>query len=440
MKGKYHLLTGLVLIIAITVSFLVPVGGMDVKAAAQVVPLDGVRLQDNSIEGNEHDYFYQEDGTLHLIVVAGRMLKDYSLDDSYHVSGMLTVNLPAYDTWIGYHHKKNGQNFIAVGYTAGSKKAQKALSIVRYSKNWKKEKTASLKRNTSQILKGISGIGGGNFAESGNDLYLYAVGREFSQKEDSKIIKEAQKKNPMALAVDHSRNIGFEIDTKRMKIQEATLSYSSPCSDTYAVYDKKMLFLADRDITNGLNITSCEKGDLDINKAHTMMPFKFKGDYSDIYYKCKMTGVESSKNNIIMSGHSVPFGYTNAGMTGYDYKKVCKNLFIVLKSKSGNKSKVKWLTSYKQNGVSESRIIKINDQKYAVIYCGGANFTSKTTHIVYIDGQGKRIGNDEEIFPGIYIFDYEPNPIIYRGNIIFARDDVTESSGVVTNLYSIPVK
>ncbi|MBR1373761.1 hypothetical protein IJ556_04850, partial [bacterium] len=107
-----------------------------------------------------------------------------------------------------YHSDKDDSNYVVVGrdnYKESKKKV--VIKVIKYSKNWKKQKVTSIKANQSYSFDGIVQpfrSGNVDIAESGNRLFVYTSRLMYVHSD----------------GFNHQSNIAFEINTKTMKLRK----------------------------------------------------------------------------------------------------------------------------------------------------------------------------------------------------------------------------
>lgn len=140
----------------------------------------------------------------------------------------------------------------------------------------------------------------------------------------------------------HQSNISFLIDTKTMKHQLANDSYVSHSFNQYVKFDANNLYVVDHGdaYERGINITVVKNYGTTNAVTKDILPFKIKGKTGDNYTGLKLGGVETTLDNIITVGTSVPQNYKVASVTG-NSGKYKKNVFMTITDKNTLKSKTK---------------------------------------------------------------------------------------------------
>ena len=118
----------------------------------------------------------------------------------------------------------------------------------------------------------------------------------------------------------------------------------------------------------------------------------------------------------MVCGTAKPHKYKIKGTSGYksDLK---NNVFLLTADRNSGKSKVIWLTKYDPKKsdvtVSETRMVKLTDNRFAILYSTNKN-NKNTLHYVVVDNQGKKIA--EKTYKNIW-FAANSDPVLYKGYI-----------------------
>lgn len=353
---------------------------------------------------NRDDTFYYVKGNaLHVIVRNwnNSYIYDYKLKSNGKAKSKKKIKLCKYDYWGGVYCAPDGNFYVAVGYSNDKQsKTKTVIKVLKYSSSWKLQKTCSITGDAWNVFGGIvTPFTSGNVRMDmrGNKLYMVTSRIMFS---------------------GHQSNISFLIDTKTMKYQLANDSYVSHSFNQYVKFDANNLYVVDHGdaYERGINITVVKNYGTTNAVTKDILPFKIKGKTGDNYTGLKLGGVETTLDNIITVGTSVPQNYKVAGVTG-NSGKYKKNVFMTITDKNTLKSKIKWLTTYNPKKskitVREVRTVKLSDDSIVIMYTTVKKSTS-TLHYIVVNNQGnvickKNYKNME--------FTASSQPILYNGAI-----------------------
>lgn len=123
-------------------------------------------------------------------------------------------------------------------------------------------------------------------------------------------------------------------------------------------------------------------------------------------------------------------------VSGFDYD-MKYNAFLALANRKSGKITFKWLTSYNPKTTSvtvgETRMVKLSDSRFAILYTTTQKGKSSLNYEVYSDA-------GQKVFSKKYssmVFDGDSQPLLTNGNIVWIS--TTEKNGKTkTTLYSIP--
>ena len=166
----------------------------------------------------------------------------------------------------------------------------------------------------------------------------------------------------------------------------------------------------------GINITVVKNYGKSNAATKDILPFKIKGKTGNNYTGLTLGGVETTVDNVLTVGTSVPQDYKVAGVTGNNVN-YAKNVFLTITYKDTLKSKIKWLTNYNPKKskvvVGEVRTIKLSDDAIVVMYT--TTYKSKSTlHYLVLNNQGNVICT--KTYKNME-FTASSQPILYNGAI-----------------------
>ncbi|WP_156947411.1 hypothetical protein [Ruminococcus sp. NK3A76] len=374
---------------------------------------------------SDNRYYYTQNGILNIVEYPFpydddspiRQIKIYTLDKNMKLKSTKSINFSGIESyefiWGGFYHAYDGSNYVVVGNNNHSlKKGVTVIKVIKYSKDWKKLKTLNIKSDVTYTYDGIyEPFAGGSLKmdASGNKLFIYTCRQTF----------------PIYDRGIHQTNIAFEVNTDTMKLVKYPYNnYTSHSFNQFVKFKDNTLYLADHGdgYPRGVKVVSAASytGYSSYGKSFKKTPFAINGGYGENYTGTTIGGMEIGQKNIITVGSSVPHNKTLKSIKGYK-KSYNHNVYVIATDRETGKSTFKWLTKYnpKTSGytVNDARLVKVTDNRFAVIY----NVTTKKTgkkvlHCVYIDGSGNVIKN--LTYKTIY-FDCKSQPIMYNGYITF---------------------
>lgn len=364
-------------------------------------------------------YYFAQDGKFNIAELDYdtksnvNVLKVYTLNNKFKVSKKKTVKLPKNSDFGGFYHAYDGNNYVVVGYfNPKESKTKTVISVIKYSKNWKKLGTANIKGGESNYFEGIYyPFEGGNVRMdlNGTKLYLYTAREMFAID-----------------GVHHQSNIAFEIDTKTMKAKANNINYTSHSFNQFVRFQNGNIYLCDHGdgYDRGVCVTLCKRYGKASMTQDMVVPLEFDGQIGDNYTGATVGGMEVGKTNVVTIGTTIAHkGFKLNGKTGGN-----TNLYVILTNKNTGKSTVKWLTKYdskkSKNYVEEARMVKITDDCFAVLYSVKNEKTGKSVfHCMYINNSGKVLKN--KVYKSV-TFNCGTQPVLYKGFITFA-DEVYNS-------------
>lgn len=379
----------------------------------------------------DHTYMYKQSQTAHVVSLQNNVLTDYTLAKNYSVKSRKMVNLPKYHVWGGYFHSEHGQNYVALGYNNPKEKAdQTVIRVIQYDKNWHKKKVAEIKGSASNGPgKGISlpfYVGNVSFAEYANTLYMFTSRKIFG--------------------ANNQTNIGFAIDTRNMKaVEDNHNNFTSHSFNQFCKFGDGNLYQVDQGDGNprGVKVYFYDgygkfASDVGVGGHRGgVVVFTFLGEKTNNYTGAKISGLELSSKNVLVTGTAQPHNSSIDGVSGFS-SSYGENLYLVKRDRSSNTGSVRWLTNYnpKTSGMSvdRSRFVKISSNRFAIIYSVlNKSTNARTCYCMIIDGEGKTLKNTE--YKNIQ-FRGGTQPIVMGNKIVFAE----RPSNGKAQIYEIPTK
>lgn len=328
----------------------------------------------------DNTFYYVKGNALHVIVRNwnNSYIYDYKLKSNGKTKSKKKIKLCKYDYWGGVYYAPDGNFYVAVGYSNDKQsKTKTVIKVLKYSASWKLQKTCAIKGDAYNVFSGVTtpfAFGNLRMELRGKKLYIVTSRIMFSR---------------------HQSNISFLIDTKTMKYKMANDSYVSHSFNQYLRFDENNLYVVDHGdaYERGINITVVKNYGKSNAATKDILPFKIKGKTGNNYTGLTLGGVETTVDNVLTVGTSVPQDYKVAGVTGNNVN-YAKNVFLTITNKDTLKSKIKWLTNYNPKKskvvVGEVRTIKLSDDAIVVMYT--TTYKSKSTlHYLVLNNQGNVI-------------------------------------------------
>lgn len=417
-----------------------PEGESDVSAtAAQFIPGNGKK---KSVECNKFDqnayrysyyintsssYYYEADGKLHVVRVYQDSeakkcaLKIYTMNSAMKTKGVKTVKLESFDEWGGFYQGIDNNFYVVIGFNNLKESSTKTvIKVIQYNSKWKKIKTASIKGGVSFEFKGISSpfqAGNCRMEMTGTTLYMMTAREMFTGND----------------GLRHQSNIGFEIDTAKMKAKTMWSGYYvSHSFDQFVKYKDHSLYILDKGDAYPRALS------LQIDSEYGDEPsivggiFKFKGKTGDNNTGCEVGSMEIGRKNVLVCGSAQPHSQAVRGITGFG-NDLAYNAYLILADRKTGKVKFQWLTKYNPKTtaviVQTPRMVKLADDRFAIIYTTETGNHKNKLHYVVVDDTGKKIYS--KTYPDMELKE-AVQPILYKGSIVWTQTDWE------TMLYSIP--
>ncbi len=412
-----------------SVSQFIPQKGKKKSAAAGKL---GEKPRGGQYVGNwakpDETYYYKAKGKLYAVRLQNKTLKVFKVSKSLKLTSVKTVKLK-YDVWGGFYAGPDGNFYIALGYNNMSESKDKTvIKVIQYDHKWKKGRTANIKGGARNQFEGIYRpfeAGSCRMDMQGDTLYL-ATARQMFMHSDG---------------LRHQSNISFQINTKTMKQESVRQAYASHSFNQFVRFKDGNLYLVNHGDAYPRSLelmVFLEYGSQSLSGGtYKESLFAFEGNTGDNFTGCKVGGMEVGRKNVLVCGTSQPHNNAVKGITGYGsgYK---YNVFLSLANRKTKEVKVLWLTKYhpKKSSVivGEARMVKLCDDRFAILYTTTEKGKTKLNYVVVSD-------TGEKIYAKKYsgmAFDGDSQPILYKGNIIWADDTLTPDYKIETKLYSIP--
>ena len=395
----------------------------------------------------DETYYYQKGGKLHVVVVRGTKLYDYTLSGKLKIKKKKTVNIGKHDTWGAFYYGEDGNYYVATGFLNDEENPDKTvIKVVKYDSSWKKCGTCNIKGNAYNMYVGIWDqfkAGNGRMAMKGDTLILFLARGMFTCDDGAR----------------HQSNICFAIHTKDMTYNTSNMSYVSHSFNQFVKFKKDAVYQLDHGdaYPRALRLTITEQYDpyhiygvgenrgFDYYVTDTTIDpvevnlLKAVGNTGDNYTGMNACGMEVGKNHVLVTGKSTPQEQKIAGVTG-NKKSYQRNVFLITCKRDGTDIRLQWLTKYNpkksKTTVGESRIVKISDDMFAILYSTYEGKDAKgVLHYVLVNDEGKILVKKK--YKNM-IFTGGTQPILFDGRIFWSDAEEKDGKSQVYH-YGIPV-
>lgn len=375
----------------------------------------------------DETYYYTQGSMLYAVVYRNSTLKVYGLNSSLKIVSTKTVKLPKHELWGGFYHGPDGCNYVTIGYkNLKESESKTVIKVIKYSSAWKQGKTASIKAATKGASDKIYrpfDAGTVSFDMKESTLCLFTCGQAFASKLDGK---------------HHQSSTAFLIDTKTMKVSSGLMGFVSHSFDQRVKFKDDSIYFADHGDAYGRGICLTMRKDygIDWESELSVIPFKFMGKKGENYTGATMGDMEIGATNVLVCGAAQPHYFKVCGVKGFaEYK---FNAFLTVTNRATGKSSVKWLTSInpkkgKQEVNSKPRMVKLSDDRFAVLY-SIENYKNykKTFCCAIVNNAGKKVTS--KTYKNI-IFSGTSQPVVFDGAICWME----RIPGDKSTIYKIPI-
>lgn len=373
-------------------------------------------------------FYYMASGKLHVAEPGKNCLHIYTLDKKLKRVKSKTIKI-SYQYFGGFYHGTDGNFYVAVGYNNPKEEDEKTvIKVLQYDKNWKKGKSCDLKGSSSNAFKGIyTPFDAGNcrMDMQGTTLYLHTCRAMYAGSD----------------GVRHQSNISFAIDTKSMTGDTTEDAYVSHSFNQYVRFDNENLYLLDHGdaYPRGVILTAIRDYASENKKSKESNLFTLMGETGDNRTECTVGGMEISRDKVLVCGTSQPHKDTVKGVTGWSGqggKALKHNAYLLVTDQETLETKVKWLTQYHPKKskvhVGETRMVKLDDDHFAILYNTTGKSKKPTLHYVVCDGEGQKLYT--KTYANMTLSG-GTQPVVYQGRTVWVDNDHKQGK---TMVYAIP--
>ena len=289
--------------------------------------------------------------------------------------------------------------FILTGQNNPNESAETiCFAVTKYDKNWNEIATAELKNcNTTIPFR----AGSARFCHSGKYLLIRTCRQMYKSPKDGK---------------NHQANMTIQLDVNTMRITDShtavasvNYGYVSHSFNQFIKIDSDKIVALDHGDAYPRSIvlikyeTKVSSGTFipPYNKPCTAIDmFEIPGEIGDNYTGCSVGGFEVSQ-----TGYLACFNSVNQGGNSE-----IRDIYLAYVSKNGTAAATEKLTSYSSVGASTPVLVKINDNKFIVLW----SFDGRV-HYCSVNGSGKKTSE---------ILSFEGSlsdcqPIVRFGNLVW---------------------
>ena len=356
---------------------------------------------------NFYTVFYDGETSLYI----------YKYSSEFTYISQKRISLPAFTEGFyrfgGFYHGEDGCFYVAVGtsHYAQDDTREETYCIIKYNNGWEELDRVNINREDSDTKDPY--IAGCSMAMKGTTLVIYT----------SKIKING-----------HEGSIMIVIDTVEMEVlsPENTVDISHSMSQ-YVKFDGEDLLLLDHfegDPAQGAVIL-WRLTDFPEKSWEGNVLVELASDMEGNYTGTTVMGLETGVNGYLVAGSSVPHQNAIDGITGlrpFDNPSgtYARNVYLTIGDIDFKSAKFIWLTEYNPMSseavVGDPRIVKINDNKFAVIY-GIEKKGDYSTEIIFVDANGNILSQETAncYFPS------SSQPVVYVDKIVWLAPENMKS-------------
>ena len=300
-----------------------------------------------------------------------------------------------------YSGEKN--NFLVFGqHNPNEDDTVEVLRVVKYSKTWEKLGTASVKgENTYAIFQ----AGSCRMTELDGVLFVDTSHTMYASNADG---------------LHHQSNMLVKIDEETMEVTDcrsdvmniSATGYVSHSFNQFILTDGEYIYTIDHGDGFPRGISICKTLPNKIRPENVAIPLEILGDFDSNETGVSIGGAELSTNNCLIAGNSI------VQQEVLDFNEV-RNIFLTITPKDNvttDGSTIKWITNYtdgKEHEVRTPHLVKINDNKFLIMWEETVNGLDGSIKMVLVDENGNKL--TDIITMGGRLSDCKP--IIYNNKV-----------------------
>lgn len=321
--------------------------------------------------------FIYEDGNGAFVRVqkdeASVLLETYDVNNKLTDAKSVEMELPIF----GGFYNGDESYFLVFGKTNQEESNEnEVIRVVKYTKNWERVSALSIYGANTYIPFDAGCV---RMTETAGKLYLHTSHEMYATSD----------------GLNHQANMTFVIDQKEMSvvdkyydIMNVSYGYVSHSFNQFIQTDGTYIYRVDHGdaYPRSIVLTKCDAdGSITYVYYTNVIPLNNTGEIGANATGASVGGFELSNDNCIIAGNCVDYTKENADAYGN------RNIFIAVTDKKLNSTSVKWITNYTEadnTGVSTPQLVKINDDRYIVIWRESTE-SNVITRSVVINGKGE---------------------------------------------------
>ena len=321
------------------------------------------------------------DGTISRIEGINDKVIIETYDSSFKLKSQNSIQREL--NFFGGFYSGEKYNFIVFGqHNPNEDDNVEVLRVVKYSKSWQKLGTASVKgENTYAIFQ----AGSCRMTELEGILFVDTSHTMYASDADG---------------LHHQSNMLIKIDEETMQVTECrsdvmnivATGYVSHLFNQFILTDGEYVYTIDHGDGYPRGISICKTLPDKIKPESVAIPLEILGDFESNETGVSIGGAELSTNNCLIAGNSIEQQET------LDFNQA-RNIFLTITPKNNvttEGSTIKWITNYndgKEHEVRTPHLVKINDNKFLIMWEETINELDGSIKMVLVDENGNKLSD-----------------------------------------------
>ena len=389
MKNKFIIKTTIVLVIMIMCMMLtiIPSNAADSYYVQSQGGEVSSNVEDNNYgRGMTGEIVYSNlqvnsDGTISRIEGINDKVIIETYDSSFKLKSQNSIQREL--NFFGGFYSGEKYNFIVFGqHNPNEDDNVEVLRVVKYSKSWQKLGTASVKgENTYAIFQ----AGSCRMTELEGILFVDTSHTMYASDADG---------------LHHQSNMLIKIDEETMQVTDCrsdvmnivATGYVSHSFNQFILTDGEYVYTIDHGDGYPRGISICKTLPDKIKPESVAIPLEILGDFESNETGVSIGGAELSTNNCLIAGNSIEQQET------LDFNQA-RNIFLTITPKNNvttEGSTIKWITNYndgKEHEVRTPHLVKINDNKFLIMWEETINELDGSIKMVLVDENGNKLSD-----------------------------------------------
>ena len=389
MKNKFIIKTTIVLVIMIMCMMLtiIPSNAADSYYVQSQGGEVSSNVEDNNYgRGMTGEIVYSNlqvnsDGTISRIEGIDDKVIIETYDSSFKLKSQNSIQREL--NFFGGFYSGEKYNFIVFGqHNPNENDNVEVLRVVKYSKSWQKLGTASVRgENTYAIFQ----AGSCRMTELEGILFVDTSHTMYASDADG---------------LHHQSNMLVKIDEETMQVTDcrsdvmniAATGYVSHSFNQFILTDGEYVYTIDHGDGYPRGISICKTLPDKIKPESVAIPLEILGDFESNETGVSIGGAELSTNNCLIAGNSIEQQET------LDFNQA-RNIFLTITPKNNvttEGSTIKWITNYndgKEHEVRTPHLVKINDNKFLIMWEETINELDGSIKMVLVDENGNKLSD-----------------------------------------------